>query len=165
MLRENGPVVLVPLAWGFALAAHAGAFDTKAVVIGHAVMLTIIVAFLGTSWTAMADGALRYWRGVLLVGAGVTAAGLFGVGTGTRPLQSLAVVGWMVTPGVALVMTGQQVRTRPWAYHAGGALSLVGAAVYVAWLAGVGEGVVSYGALTLVGVGQTLGIVAAVLAE
>jgi hypothetical protein len=135
MLRENGPVVLVPLAWGFAVAAHAGALSTRAVVIGHAVMLTIVVAFVASSWSAMARGALRYWRAVLLVGVPLTAAGLVGVVRSVAALQTLAVVGWMVVPGVALGATARRVTSRPWAYRAGAGLSLLGAASYLAGLA------------------------------
>lgn len=70
--RENGPVVLVPLAWTFATAAHAGYLAEHTVLVAHVVMDVILVAFAALSWGDMRTGVLRTWKLVLLVGLAFT---------------------------------------------------------------------------------------------
>ena len=74
-LRENGPVVLVPAAWTLATLGHAGAVETRTVFVAHLVMDAVLLAFAALSWSDMAEGTLRVWRTVLVVGLGVTLAG------------------------------------------------------------------------------------------
>ena len=162
-LRENGPVVLVPLAWTFATAAHLGLLSLRTVVVAHLVMDGIIAAFTLLSWREMTDGVLLVWRRVLLVGLVVTL-----VGTGAllarptiEPLLSATVVGWMLVPAAGLVATGRLVDRRPWAYLAGGALSALGAVAYLGGVVAPVSALVFAG-LALTNVGQTAGIVAAV---
>jgi len=162
-LRENGPVVLVPLAWTFATAAHLDLLALRTVLIAHLVMDAIIATFTVLSWREMREGVLLVWRRVLVVGLGVTL-----VGTGAlladppvEVLLSATVVGWMLVPAAGLVATGRRIDRRPRAYTLGGALSAVGAAVYVGGVAGPLSTLVLAG-LTMANAGQTAGIVAAV---
>ncbi|WP_255151404.1 hypothetical protein [Halorarius halobius] len=163
-VRATAPAGLVPLAWGFALAAHLGALSTRTVLIGHGVMTALLVAFAALSWREMrGDPALRPWLGVVVAGVPVTLAGAYGVATGAETMAVVAVAGWLLLPAVALVDTGRRVPDgdRPWSYTVGGALSAVAAlGVVVGTAAG---GTLTVGALVLGGVGQTVGIVAAVV--
>jgi len=162
-LRENGPVVLVPLAWTFATAAHLDVLALRTVLIAHLVMDGIIAAFTLLSWREMTDGVLLVWKRVLLVGLAITLAGTVAllVDPPIEPLLSATVVGWMLVPGAGLVATGRLVDRRPRAYTVGGVLSAVGAVVYVGGVVGAVSGLV-LGGLMLTNVGQTAGIVAAV---
>lgn len=162
-LRENGPVVLVPLAWTFATAAHLDLLALRTVLIAHLVMDGIIAAFTGLSWREMTDGVLLVWRRVLLAGLGITLVGTAALLTDppTTPLLTATVVGWMVVPAAGLVATGRLVDRRPRAYLVGGALSGVGTAAYLGGVAGAVPALVLAG-LALTNVGQTAGIVAAV---
>ncbi|WP_277543392.1 hypothetical protein [Haloarcula laminariae] len=162
-LRENGPVVLVPLAWTFATAAHLDLLARRTVLIAHLVMVAIIAAFTVLSWREMTAGVLLVWRRVLVAGLALTL-----VGTGALlaeppvgPLLSVTVVGWMLVPAAGLVATGRRIDRRPRAYTGGGALSAAGAAIYVGGVVGTVPGLVLAG-LTVTTVGQTAGIVAAV---
>jgi len=127
------------------------------------VMDAIIATFTVLSWREMREGVLLVWRRVLVVGLGVTL-----VGTGAlladppvEVLLSATVVGWMLVPAAGLVATGRRIDRRPRAYTLGGALSAVGAAVYVGGVAGPLSTLVLAG-LTMANAGQTAGIVAAV---
>ncbi|MFC7075184.1 hypothetical protein [Haloarcula halophila] len=167
-LRENGPIVLVPLAWTFALAAHVGAITLRTVLIAHLVMATVIVVFTALSWREMTTGVLRAWKLVLLAGLAVTLLGTAGllVTPPLRPLLTATVVGWMLVPAAGLIYTGRHVDALASVYTVGAAFGVVGAVVYTAGVAigatsGVGLGLVAAG-LGLTGVGQTAGIVAAV---
>jgi len=162
-LRENGPVVLVPLAWTFATAAHLDLLALRTVLIAHLVMDAIIAGFTVLSWREMRDGVLLVWRRVLVVGLGITLVGTAALLADplVDPLLSATVVGWMVVPAAGLVATGRRIDRRPRAYTVGGALSAVGAVVYVGGVAGSISALVLAG-LTLTNVGQTAGIVAAV---
>ncbi|MFC6975089.1 hypothetical protein ACFQL1_11140 [Halomicroarcula sp. GCM10025709] len=163
-LRENGPVVLVPLAWTFALAAHVDVLALRTVLIAHLVMDTVIVVFTALSWREMTSGVLRAWKLVLLAGLVATLVGTAGLlaTPPIRPALTATVVAWMLIPAAGLAYTGQHVDRLASIYTVGAALSVVGAGVYVAGVASVGPLLVPAG-LALTGVGQTAGIVAAVV--
>jgi len=162
-LRENGPVVLVPLAWTFATAAHLDLLALRTVLIAHLVMDAIIATFTVLSWREMTDGILLVWRRVLVVGLGVTLVGTVALlaEPPVDPLLSATVVGWMLVPAAGLVATGRRIDRRPRAYSLGGALSAVGAVVYLGGILGPATALV-LGGLTMANVGQTAGIAAAV---
>jgi hypothetical protein len=168
-LRETGPVVLVPLAWTFVAAAHLDVVRRRTFLIAHVVMATLLLAFVALSWSEMRSGALRTWRRVVAVGFGLTVAGAVGLASSPpfAPLLGLAVVGWMLLPAVGLWDTGRRVVTFADVYRAGGACSALGALVYVfAPLVGsTATTTATVAGLLLVGVGQTAGIVAAVVAD
>ncbi|MDS0280534.1 hypothetical protein [Haloarcula onubensis] len=162
-LRENGPVVLVPLAWTFATAAHLDLLALRTVLIAHLVMDAIIAAFTVLSWREMTDGVLLVWRRVLVVGLGVTLVGTaaLSVDPPVDPLLSATVLGWMLVPAAGLVATGRRIDRRPRAYTLGGAVSAVGAVVYLGGVLAPLSALLLAG-LTMANVGQTAGIVAAV---
>lgn len=162
-LRENGPVVLVPLAWTFATAAHLDLLAMRTVLIAHLVMDTIIAAFTVLSWREMTEGVLLVWKRVLIVGLGITLAGTAGLlaDPPIDPLLTATVVGWMLVPAAGLLATGRLVDRRPLAYTAGGLLSVLGAVAYAGGVIGALSALVLAG-LTLANIGQTAGIVAAV---
>lgn len=164
-LRENGPVVLVPLAWTFATAAHLELLSTRAVLIGHLVMDAVLVAFAALSWREMGEGVLLAWKAVLLVGLGFT---LLGTATllaspDRTVLLRTTVLGWMLVPAAGLAYTGRHVAAdrAPWVYTVGAGLSAGGAAAYLAGPV-LGEPPLTVAGLALVGIGQTAGIANAV---
>ena len=164
-LRETGPVLLVPLAWTFATLAHVGTLGTRAVLIGHVVMTALLVAFLVLSWDEMAEGVLRVWRTVILLGVPVTLAGVAGllVRPEATPLLAVALGGWMVLPALALGRTAPMLPSEASGRIAtvGGGLSLLGAVLYAAgWFLSLPA--VTLAALACVGLGQTAGIADAV---
>ncbi|WP_231754494.1 hypothetical protein [Halapricum sp. CBA1109] len=87
-LRENGPVVLVPLAWTFAIAAHRDLLALRTVLVAHLVMDSIILVFTVLSWRDMDTGILLTWRRVLVAGFVLTVAGTVGLVTDPRPTSS-----------------------------------------------------------------------------
>ncbi|WP_435194072.1 hypothetical protein [Natronomonas sp. EA1] len=159
-LRETGPVLLVPLAWVFATAAHLELLATRSVLVGHVVMSVLLFGFAVLSWGDMREHpVLRAWLAVIVLGFGVTLVGAYALATGRgAPLTTFAVFGWMLLPAVALGYTGRVLPREEgaWAYTLGGVLSGVGAVVFL-------SGVATLPALALAGVGQTVGIVTAVV--
>jgi hypothetical protein len=164
-LRENGPVVLVPLAWTFAIAAHVDLLETRTVLIAHLVMDAVLVAFTVASWGDMREGVLLAWRRVLVAGLGVTLLGTAGLLQ--DPLHTgllfVTVLGWLVIPAAGLAYTATKVEVYPWAYGVGAGLSAAGAVGYAAGVFLPSEPLV-IASLALAGAGQTKGIVAAVVA-
>jgi hypothetical protein len=164
-LRETGPVVLVPLAWTFATAAHVGAIGGRAVLIAHVVMDVLLAGFAVLSWSDMTEGVLRAWWLVIAAGFVVTLAGTVAL-LATPPNQAVlaaVVLAWMLVPGAALAYTGRHVDRAPRVYLAGAAGCLVGAVVYAVSLSGPTGSTLQVAGLVLVGLGQTAGIVAAVV--
>ena len=162
-LRENGPIILVPLAWTFVTAVHLDLASEHALFIAHLVMAVIIVVFTALSWSAMDRGVLLAWRRVLLGGLVVTLAGGVGffVPAVATPLFTLSLVGWMLIPAAGLAYTAHHVAETPQIYRLGAVLSVLGLLVYAGSWAGGGTGVMVAG-LTLVNAGQTAGIATAV---
>lgn len=161
-VRESGPGLLVPLAWLFVAGAQQGLVTSRSIFIAHLVMAGFIAVFLLTGWTEMSAGALAGWRAVMVVGLGATLAGIAGfvVSTGSAVLLTTSLVGWMILPAVGLAYTGRLLDRAASVYTASAALSGLGAMVYIFSLLGVGSGVVG---ILLVGAGQTMGIVDAVV--
>jgi hypothetical protein len=162
-LREHGPVVLVPLAWSFVTAAHLGFVAERTLLIAHLVMATLLLAFVVLSWTDMRAGALLVWRRIIVAGFVFTVAGAAGLVLAADRLLWTAVVGWMLLPAAGLWDTGRRGARPARAYSVGGALSALGAAAYV--LGPLVGSAATLAGLALVGVGQTVGIVAAVVAD
>jgi len=168
-LRANGPVVLVPLAWAFVTAAHLDLVARRTLLIAHVVMAVLLFAFVVLSWRDMRDGALRVWRRIIVAGFVFTATGAVGLVWSSPRLLWTAVVGWMLLPAAGLWDTGRRSATARTsspavrAYFAGGAVSALGAAAYV--LGVVVGPTATLAGLLLVGVGQTAGIVAAVVTD
>lgn len=166
-VREIGPGGLVPLAWGFVAVAHGGGVADRTALIAHVVMAVVLVAFVAVSWREMADGALLAWRRVIVAGVPVTLAGLvsFLIEPGTAALQTVAVVGWMVLPAYGFWDTaGRFERVRhTQLYWGAAAASVVGAGVYLVGSVIGGSLTVWLFGILLAGVGQTVGILLAVV--
>ena len=162
-LRENGPIILVPLAWTFVTAVHLDLASEYALFVAHLVMAVIIVGFTVLSWSAMDRGVLLAWRRVLLAGLAVTLAGGIGflVPAVATPLLALSLAGWMLIPAGGLAYTANHVAETPQIYRFGAMCSVLGLLVYAGSLVGGGIGITVAG-LTLVNVGQTAGIAIAV---
>ncbi|WP_299332138.1 hypothetical protein [Haloplanus sp.] len=156
-LRETAPAALVPLAWTVVAAAHADAVTARAIFVAHVVMSLFLTTFVVTGWREMADGVLRTWRTIITAGLGVTLLGVTGFVVDTTPLLAVSLYAWMVLPAFGLLYTGRAVGDPAPAYLAGGAVALLGPVVYATTPS------LTLPALTLVGVGQTAGIVDAVV--
>jgi hypothetical protein len=158
-VRETAPAGLVPFAWAFAAAAHTGLLSARAVLVGHVVMAALLVAFAALSWSEMREHpVLRAWLAVVVLGSVVTLVGAYAVAVGSGTLAALTVFGWMALPTLAFLYTGYVLpdEERSWAYVASAGLSGVAAIGFAA-------GAAPLVTLALVGVGQTLGIVVAVV--
>ena len=166
-LTDVGPGLLVPAAWTVTLLAHLGTVSRRTLLIALVVMDVLLVAFAVASRDEMTGPVLGVWQRVLLVGLVATVAGT--VDLAFRLTGDLLALGtllvWMVVPGVAYLLTGRAVDAPTYrrVYLVGGVLSLVGATVYALEPAGfAGEPAVVAG-LALVGLGQTAGILVAVV--
>lgn len=163
-LRRTAPAALVPLAWGFVIAAHLDLVSRHAVVVSHVVICAILLAFTALSWSEMRSGVLFVWKLVLLIGFGITALGLVGLTTEVHELLPITVVGWMLVPGAAFAYTARAGALGGGIYLGGAALSLLGALSYLAGLLVASDPGLLAG-LALAGVGQTAGIANAVYRE
>ncbi|MES3160507.1 MAG: hypothetical protein PPP55_02935 [Halorubrum sp.] len=167
-IRENGPALLVPAAWTVVAGTVAGILSQRALFVTHVVMSVLLVAFVVGSWTDMQEGPLRVWKFVILAGTPATIAGVVGflaldgvVGLSAEPLLATALYAWILLPAVGLFYTARHVEATSLAYDVGAACSLAGAVgvtlavTPIETIAGIG----------VVGVGQTMGIVAATVVE
>lgn len=163
-LRAYGPGALVPLAWGFIAAAHFDLVSEHAVFVAHVVMTALLAGFAVTGWSEMTDRVLRLWRTIIAVGVPVTLSGAIGLGLfdGATVLLAISLYGWMVVPAIGLLYTGRHVDDGAIAHWIGGALSLLGAMVYAAGVAIELGTTGTIGGLSLVGIGQTIGILTAI---
>lgn len=158
-IRETGPALLVPAAWGTVVLTVAGVVTTHALFVAHVVMSVLLVAFVASAWTEMDVGALRAWRRVILAGIPVTLAGVVGLVLNAAPLLAVALYGWALLPAAGFLDTRSRVDAGAWIYVVGAACCFVGTAG--AALATTTTGTVA--GLALVGLGQTVGILDATL--
>ncbi|WP_436935576.1 hypothetical protein [Halovenus marina] len=158
--RERGPVVLIPAAWTAVGATEFEYLSTDGLFVAHLVMAAFIGFFLLTGWSELSAGALRAWRVVLLVGFGLTLAGIAGflVDTFETALLATSLFGWMVLPAGGLAYTALELPEARLVYGGGALVSVLGACVFaVALVWTIDPGLVA--GLALVAVGQTAGIV------
>lgn len=155
-LRETAPAALVPFAWTVVAAAHVDAVTAHAIFVAHVVMSLLLATFAVTGWRDMTEGVLRTWRTIIVVGFGATLLGTAGFVVDATPLLAVSLYAWMTLPALGLLSTGRAIGGPAPAYLVGGVVALVGSAVYAAPS-------LALPALGLVGVGQTVGIVDAVV--
>jgi hypothetical protein len=156
-LRETAPAALVPFAWTVVAAAHADAVTAHAIFVAHVVMSLLLATFAVTGWRDMTEGVLRTWRTIIVVGLGATLLGTAGFVVDATPLLAVSLYAWMTLPALGLLYTGRAIGGPAPAYLVGGAVALLGPAVYAVTPS------LTLPALGLVGVGQTAGIVDAVV--
>jgi len=103
MIREFGPVLLIPAAWimTFLTVIHPG-LDTYWIEHMHYFMIVFLTVFLLTSWKEMETTVLEIWRKVILLGLVATAAGAVSFHTPTLPdvLASISLFYWLAAPGI-----------------------------------------------------------------
>ena len=161
--REYGPAGLVPAAWGFAIAFHFGVIGNRTALIGHAIMAALLALFSVTGRAEMRTGVLRAWWVVVTAGFVVTAAGVVGLwSAGGAALLAVALYGWMLLPAIGYGYTALAMDANAWPYAFGAIGSIVGALSYTIGLLGVAGLAIPVG-LAIVGIGQTIGIVDAVV--
>ena len=163
-LTDVGPTGLVPAAWLVTVAAHASLVAERTLLIALVVMDVLLLAFVVASRGEMDGPVLAVWRRVLVAGFVVTVAGTAGLllDPNVTPLVAVGLYGWMLLPGFAYVGTARAhpAGTYRTVYFGSAALSLAGTGVYaVGQVAGVNPALVA--GLAVVGLGQTVGIVAA----
>ena len=162
-LTDVGPAVLVPAAWTVTLLAHVTDLVSRHTLFVALVVMTVLLgAFAVGTREKMAGPVLGIWRGVLVLGFVVTLVGAvdMAVTPAGDPTLPVTLYGWMVLPALAYVATAQSVE-KPYStvYLTGSVLSLTGAGTY----AFAGSTVDAAVGLAVVGIGQTAGIVAAVV--
>jgi len=162
-LTDVGPAVLVPAAWTVTLLAHVTDLVSRHTLFVALVVMTVLLgAFAVGTREKMTGPVLGIWRGVLVLGFVVTLVGAvdMAVTPAVDPTLPVTLYGWMVVPALAYVATAQSV-PKPYStvYLTGSILSLTGAGTYALAGSTVDAGV----GLAVVGIGQTAGIVAAVL--
>jgi hypothetical protein len=167
-VTDLAPAGMVPAAWLLTAGAHAALVSDRTLLIGLGVMNVLLVTFAVASTDEMTGPVLTAWRQVLLAGL---LANLLGtadmlVDPASNPALSVTLYAWLLLPGVAYVRTGNVTTQSPYreTYLAAGVLTLLGATIYSVPFVGLGGGMLlTVGGLGVVGVGQTVGIVAAAI--
>jgi hypothetical protein len=165
-VTDLAPAGMVPAAWLLTVAAHAALVSDRTLLIGLGVMDALLVAFAVASTGEMTGPVLSAWRQVLLAGL---LANLLGtadllVDPASNPALPVTLYAWFLLPAVAYVRTGRETTRSPYreAYLGAAVLTLFGAAAYSVTFVGIVDGsTATFVGLGGVGVGQTVGIVAA----
>jgi len=167
-LTDVGPAGLVPAAWLVTIGAHATTLvGARTVFVALVVMDVLLAAFFVASRGEM-TGLLQTWQTVIILGLLANLVGTvdMALSPGFDPYLWVTLYAWMLLPGVAYLSTGQahdEAGLRR-LYFGAGALSLAGAGLYaLGHVGGVDPAATPVAGLAVVGVGQTAGIVTAVL--
>jgi hypothetical protein len=161
-LTDVGPALLVPAAWTVTLGAHVGAVSRHTLLVALWVMTGLLGAFAVGTREEMTGPVLGVWRGVLVLGFVVTLVGAVDltVTAGADPTLPVTLYGWMVLPSLAYVATAVEVDSGYSYVYLGGAILALAATATYALAGSDAEAAIAVG---MVGVGQTAGIVAAVV--
>jgi hypothetical protein len=162
--REVGPALLVPLAWLFVTAAHLDHVTDHTLFIALVVMAVLLAVFAVTGRFDMRAGTLRVWWAIVVGGFVLTLLGVVGFAADavSEPLWALSLFGWMLLPAIGFVDTGRRVVDGSWLYLGGATGCILGAMLYGSGLY-VSSVTVQIVGLVVVGLGQTAGILHAVL--
>lgn len=164
-LLRYGPVILVPAAWTVVAMSHfERLFGTYELLIAHVVMVTLMILFMIAGWKQMESNVLRIWRNLILIGIPATVSGVLGLSVlqNIEFLNFLSIFYWMVSPGIALILTGRFESVFDRTYRLAGALSVLGAVFYILpYFTGVNRLSMVMVSIVAVGTGQTLGIILA----
>jgi hypothetical protein len=155
---------LVPLAWLFVIASHLGHVTDHTLSIALVVMGVLLAVFAVTGRSDMQEGTLRVWWGIVVAGFVLTLLGVVGfvVDPASEPLLALSLLGWMLLPAVGFVDTGRRTGDGSWLYVGSATGCVLGTALYGTGLL-TSAVLARIAGLTLVGLGQTAGILYAVL--
>jgi len=103
MIREFGPVFLIPAAWimTFLTVIYPG-LDTYWIEHMHYFMIVFLAGFLLTSWEEMDTTVLDIWRKIIGLGLIATIAGAASFHTPALPdvLASISLFYWLAAPGI-----------------------------------------------------------------
>ncbi|WP_164471756.1 hypothetical protein [Halosimplex salinum] len=162
-LTDVAPALLVPAAWLVTLGAHVSPLVSRhALFVALCVMTVLLGAFAVGAREQMTGPVLGVWQGVLVLGFLITLVGAvdMAITPGSDPTLAVTLYGWMILPALAYVATAGPVE-KPFStvYLAGAILALSGAGTYAL----AGSTVEAAVGIVVVGLGQTAGIVAAVL--
>lgn len=134
MIRELGPIVLIPAAWVLAvLTVVYPEVDTYWIEHMHYFMVLFLAGFTLTSWEKMDTAVLKTWRWIIAVGVFATAAGAvsFHVDSFDQVLASLSLLYWLVAPGVAAYYTKGQMDEYEEEYKIVGYAGVIALSVYL----------------------------------
>ena len=167
-VTDVAPAGLVPAAWLLTAAAHTSLASNRTLFIGMLVMDAALLSFAVASVGEMTGAVLPAWRQVILAGLLATLLGTvdMAVATGTNPALPVTLYLWMLLPGVAYLHTGRETTRSPHReIHLGAAaLSVIGAVIYsVPFVDIAGGSRLMLAGIAVLGIGQTAGIVVAVL--
>jgi hypothetical protein len=166
-VTDVGPAGLVPAAWLLAVGAQTSVVSTRTVFVALVVMDIMLGAFFLASLSEM-TGVLAAWQTVIVAGLLATLLGTadMAIDPATNPLVPVTLLAWMLLPAAAFVPTGRvHADDRLWRIYLGaGALSVLGAGLYALGQFGsVAPATTPVAGLAVVGLGQTAGIVTAVV--
>jgi len=157
MIREYGPIALIPAAWimTFATMVYPG-LETYWIQHMHYFMLVFLTGFTLFSWKEMGENiVLDVWRKV--IGAGVLFTGFgalsFHTASYTSLLAGLSLGYWLLAPGIGCYFSAREMNRHNHIYRR------IGVAGYAA-LISVFAGIVSGNEITL-----TLGILLAAVSQ
>jgi hypothetical protein len=161
--REVGPALLVPLAWLVVVGSVVGVVDDHALFVAHVVMAAFLAAFVVTGRADMREGTLRVWWLVVAVGFVVTVVGALGFRfEPAGAFHAPALFGWMLLPAAGFLDTGRRADEGAWLYLGGAAACVLGAGLFAVGVVAA-PAPARVAGLSAVGVGQTAGILDAVL--
>lgn len=133
MIRELGPVVLIPAAWTltFLTAVYPGV-DTYWIEHMHYFMILFLAGFTVTSWRQMDRAVLSTWRWVIAIGLVPTVAGAvsFSFDTFDGVLAGFALLYWLVAPGIAAHYTSDRMAGYGTQYRAVGYAGVTAGLLY-----------------------------------
>jgi len=164
MIRERGPVVLIPAAWAltFATAIFPGV-DPYWIEHMHYFMVLFLTGFTLTSWKKMAENpVLDIWRKVIAAGALFTLMGglSFTFKSYSGALAWSSIIYWFIGPGIGLYLSAEHMDEYADIYRK---LGIESAVSLIAFILGIflSMNILTAAAIVGIAVSQTMSMVIA----
>ncbi len=120
MIREYGPILLIPAAWimTFLTLLYPGV-SSYWIEHMHYFITVFLLAFAATSWRKMSGPVLKTWRNVIALGIVATGLGALSFHTTqfSELLAGVSIFYWLLAPGVAAYYTNESLENHSKAYR------------------------------------------------
>jgi hypothetical protein len=133
MIRDKGPILLIPAAWALTFLTMVMEFDPYWIRHMHYFMVLFLAGFTVLSWKEMDGPVLNIWRKIIASGIVFTGLGAlsFSVQGYSQVLAGASLAYWFIAPGIGLILSGREMEEYSERYSQLGAASITSLPVFI----------------------------------
>lgn len=132
MIRDRGPILLIPAAWALTFLTMVMEFDPYWIRHMHYFMVLFLAGFTVLSWKEMERPVLDIWRNIIAAGIIFTGLGAlsFSISEYSQLLAGASLAYWFVAPGIGLILSAREMDEYSERYRQLGAASIIALPIF-----------------------------------